>query len=205
MRELVFVSICILVINISTSHAGMDAKHEESFTVSSFHLLLTIIGGTYEKKLTEKISYTVGLGGGRSPLLESYEETTASMGGMLEHIFDSSSYERIENARVYVFDCNMGYRYILLGKFNHNLHLAGEVVAWVVQSSYDIYDEHDRFKENEISRAFTIGLSPMIGYKFATNKGFTIEIEIGPLGGYSLKTKESKIFPYGDINIGWSF
>jgi len=48
-------------------------------------------------------------------------------------------------------------------------------------------------------------LGTAVCYKFATNKGFTVEIEIGAFGGQSLKTRESKISPNGDINVGWSF
>ena len=78
-------------------------------------------------------------------------------------------------------------------------------MAWRVQSSYDTYDEHDRFQGKEISSAFSIGLSPMLGYKFASNNGFTVEIEFGALMLHAVEANESDIFPYGDINVGWSF
>ncbi|MGA9524070.1 MAG: hypothetical protein WBV82_21595 [Myxococcaceae bacterium] len=97
------------------------------------------------------------------------------------------------------------FRFYPIGNFNHGMQLGAEIqYVFATASSGDIF-------------AVAGGLSagPFIGYKIATNVGFTFEAQAGVAvntvnasasgSGVSTSSTTSSVGPLLNLNIGWSF
>ncbi|MCH2109516.1 MAG: hypothetical protein MK135_09305 [Polyangiaceae bacterium] len=86
-------------------------------------------------------------------------------------------------------------RYYLLGDFDHGMSLGVEALYMSVGGW------EDSFFGSEASGGVFVG--PFIGYKIATDLGFTFDSALGIQ--YVTGTGQAMAFPLINANIGWSF
>ena len=97
------------------------------------------------------------------------------------------------------------FRYYVLGSFIHGLQLGAELLL-----------AHVRGSIGAATGAGTgISISPFLGYKIASNVGFTFDAQLGPSfnvagasasqGGQTASASNSGVGVLLNLNIGWSF
>jgi hypothetical protein len=111
---------------------------------------------------------------------------------------DGSSYTAIE--------AGAQFRYYVLGTFIHGLQVGAEVLYLYLSNSDDSTIE---------ASGDGLAVGPFLGYKIATNLGFTFELQGGvqylfasakaESGNVSATAEDSNIIPLLNINLGWSF
>lgn len=105
-----------------------------------------------------------------------------------------------------VFEAGAQARYYVLGDFDHGMQLGAEALYLYVDR-----DEEDVYTASGDGLA----IGPFIGYKIATNIGFTFDTQLGvqyvtakadATDGSSTATEEdTDIIPLLNLNVGWSF
>lgn len=97
------------------------------------------------------------------------------------------------------------YRYYVLGSFIHGLQLGAEILYLSLSGADAGID----------AKGAGLAVGPFVGYKIATNIGFTFEVQGGAQymaagasatdGTNSASGKDSDIIPLLNLNVGWSF
>lgn len=105
------------------------------------------------------------------------------------------------------FEGGAQFRYYALGTFIHGMQVGAEVL-------YLYLSKNDDDTAVEAS-GDGLAIGPFLGYKIATNLGFTFEAQGGvqylfaaakaESGSASATAKDSDIIPLININLGWSF
>ncbi len=105
------------------------------------------------------------------------------------------------------FEGGAQFRYYALGTFIHGMQVGAEVL-------YLYLSKNDDDTAIEAS-GDGLAIGPFLGYKIATNLGFTFEAQGGvqyvfaaakaESGSTSATAEESDIIPLVNINLGWSF
>jgi len=106
-----------------------------------------------------------------------------------------------------VYEAGASFRYYMLGSFIHGMQLGAEVLYAYVSGS-----------EGTVSGTGEgLVAGPFVGYKVATNVGFTFDAQLGvqvgliqaeaedSSDGDSAEDEDSALIPLLNINIGWSF
>lgn len=167
---------------------GDDVQHQWSVTLSPVHLILPVLEVAAEYRLQDKIGIGGLLGGGQIKVKDLVSD---------------------DDITFLVLDAGGSFRYYVLGTFIHGMQLGTEL-SYTYVSTSDTYDD--------IS-AVAGGLSAagFVGYKIATNVGFTFEIQGGAQymildasaksqsTGDKAKASDSKAGPLLNLQLGWSF
>ncbi len=110
-----------------------------------------------------------------------------------------------------VFEIGGQYNYYLVGNFNHGMQIGAELLY--VHLSKDAIDGDDEI--SGVGRG--LGISPLLGYKYAAGFGLTFNIQAGPSlaliqadaerasDGATGSASGSEVGLLLNINIGWSF
>jgi hypothetical protein len=166
------------------AEASEDVQHGFSLTISPIHLVLPVVELTGELRVADKLGLGLVAGLGR------IQSTTVSGSGLAD-----AAYTAVElGAQV---------RYYLFGSFEHGLQLGAEALY--------VYLDRD----STISAAATgegLAVGPFLGYKIASNLGFTFEAQAGAQAmvakaksGSTLTSSSKGVIPLLNLNVGWSF
>ncbi len=173
---------------ISTS-ATQDSTYKASITVSPLHLINPVVELTAEYKVMPKLGIA---------LLAAFGSQTFKV--------DQKDYS------FPLWEIGFQGRFYTLGDFNHGMQVGLE--ALVLKLSDKTYDDGPFLIYAPGSR---VEAGAFLGYKIATDIGFTVEAQAGAkyaliLDG-TMKTMNAKaadaaidpITPLINVNIGWSF
>jgi hypothetical protein len=161
-----------------------------SITFSPIHLAFPVLEVTAEFKAHERWGVAI-VGGGGSMTAE---------------------YEVIGTQTWDVWELGGQFRYYALGDFDHGLQLGAEIL-YVNVSSNDIETSEGTFS----GMASGIGVGPFLGYKIATDVGFTFDAQLGvqrvgigaeaehQASGTTATEEESDWGTLLNLNVGWSF
>lgn len=161
-----------------------------SITFSPIHLANPVLEITGEFKASEQWSLAL-IGGGGSATAES---------------------DVIEDQTFSVWEVGGQVRYYLLGDFDHGLQLGAEVL-YVNVSNDSIETAEGSFK----GVASGVSAGPFLGYKIATDLGFTFDAQLGVARfgmaaeaennttGQTGTAEASDWGPLLNLNVGWSF
>ncbi|QDG52568.1 autotransporter domain-containing protein [Persicimonas caeni] len=198
-RKLILSVLVVLAVLLSAGSAFADgvgstasAKKQTrlmSVTFSPVHLLFPIVELTGEFKADDNWGAAI-IGG--------YGSLTQNDGVLGEQTYD-------------VWEVGGQFRYYALGDFDHGLQVGGEVLY--VNVSNDI--ETSSGTVSGTGEGVAVG--PFIGYKIATDLGFTFDGQLGyqrvgigaeaknESSGDSVTDESSDWGPLLNLNIGWSF
>ena len=164
-----------------------NVQHRFGITFSPIHLVLPMAELTGEYRATDKIGVAVVLGVGRMKV------KTNTLAGTVEDSFTA-------------LEGGAQFRYYLFGSFIHGMQLGAEALWLYV----------DRDKNSSLSASGEgLAIGPFVGYKIATNIGFTFDTQLGV--EYltarskasdtvtSASANDSAFIPLLNINVGWSF
>ena len=156
-----------------------DAQHQFGITFSPVHLASPMIEITGEYRLADKMGVAVVVGVGRVKL---------------DMVTSSGTIDRFRTG----IEGGAQFRYYLIGSFIHGMQLGAEVLYTYVDR-----DETDSVADG--GDGFAVG--PFIGYKIATNIGFTFDAQLGfqNVTTPSAWKDEKNILPMVNLNVGWSF
>lgn len=111
-----------------------------------------------------------------------------------------------DNSNYTAIEAGAQFRYYVLGTFIHGLQVGAEVLYLYLSNSGDSAIE---------ASGDGLAVGPFLGYKIATNLGFTFEMQGGvqylfasakaESGSVSATAEDSNIIPLVNINLGWSF
>lgn len=193
---LLIASALLLVSNTSFaagtgSVATMDEPtHLMSVTFSPVHLAEPVVEITAEFKAHDQWGLAL-VGGGGTMTAES-------------DIIGDQTYT--------VWEVGGQLRYYLLGDFDHGMQLGAEVL-YVNVSNDDVETSSGSFS----SLGQGLGVGPFVGYKIATDIGFTFDAQLGVArtfvtaeaehteSGTTGEAEESDWAPLLNLNVGWSF
>jgi hypothetical protein len=161
------------------------ADHERTLSVAAVRLTNPMVLLDYEQALSDKTSFSVGAGYGR------YNNLLLRLLNDIGGDFDVA-------LRIRQLSANGSYNYYFKG-FNRGWYTGGTL-------EYDHYmprvEGLDGVADDIEGSYSTLKVGPHIGYKIATQKGFTfswdtgLAYQFGDLGGLAL---------VGNLNLGWSF
>jgi hypothetical protein len=165
-----------------------DVEHTVSITISPIHLISPIVELTGEYRVADNLGVAAVLGGGRVSAKSTSGAITAT----------GSAFEIGAQARYYV-----------LGSFIHGMQLGAEVLYARVSL--------DSGSSSIAAAGDGLELAPFIGYKIASNIGFTFDAQLGY--GYLLGSASANDSSTGasesasastgmvllNLNVGWSF
>ena len=183
---LVFVPKSVLA-QEATAKIDDDVQHSYSITLSPFHLVLPMGELTGEYRVTDKIAVAAILGVGQ------VKTKTVTVSGTIEDSF-------------FAIDAGAQFRYYPVGNFIHGMQLGAEILFVYVN-----------LNETDSTSASGTGLAigPFIGYKIATDIGFTFDAQLGfdymavqstaSDSGISVTGSDSKFGLLLNLNVGWSF
>ena len=162
---------------------GHDDGHKFYLSFSPLHLLPSpIVEVTGEWRLSDRIGLAAIAGAGRVEL-----ETSPSGGD--------------DSVAVYEFGGQfIGYA---LGDFDHGLQVGGEAVFLHVTT--------DGETETLTGSAQGLAVGPFVGYKLATDVGFSFNVQVGAQyvaargEDESGESYGSSVIPLVNANLGWSF
>ncbi len=101
-----------------------------------------------------------------------------------------------------VFEVGGQFAYYLVGNFDHGMQLGAEVL-YLGLSGDDV--------ETSGTTAVGLAVGPFVGYKLATDFGFTfmaqlgVEYVVARAESSSSSSSEKSFIPLLNLNIGWSF
>jgi len=162
-----------------------DVQHQVSITFSPIHLIQPIVELTGEYRLGDQLGVAAILGGGSVK-----SATNATLKG-------------------YALELGTQLRFYALGSFIHGMELGAELLFAYVGATAG--------SGNSSISGTGAGLSvgPFVGYKIASNVGFTFDIQLGVAyalinasatdGNQSVSQSASNFGPLLNINFGWSF
>ncbi|MBW2700056.1 MAG: hypothetical protein JRF33_04485 [Deltaproteobacteria bacterium] len=162
-------------------------QHSFSITLSPFHLVLPMGELTGEYRVTDKIAVAAILGVGQ------VKTKTVTVSGTREDSF-------------FAIDAGAQFRYYPVGNFIHGMQLGAEILFVYVN-----------LNETDSTSASGTGLAigPFVGYKIATNIGFTFDAQLGfdylavqgtaSDSGISVTESDSRFGLLLNLNVGWSF
>lgn len=103
------------------------------------------------------------------------------------------------------YEVGAQYRYYVLGSFIHGLQVGAEL----------LYLSIDDTEGNVTASGNGLAIGPFVGYKIASNLGFTFDLQAGAqylamqaeaeVGSASASDEDSDIIPLLNLNFGWSF
>jgi hypothetical protein len=113
--------------------------------------------------------------------------------------------DAVGTPRFTAFEVGGQFRYYPLGSFIHGLQVGAEVLMVYLSGSVGAVS----------ATGAGVSAGPFVGYKIASNIGFTFDVQLGPAfmlvgaqasaGGRTESAKESQVGPLLNINLGWSF
>ncbi len=171
----------------ATAKIDDDVQHSYSITLSPFHLVLPMGELTGEYRVTDKIAVAAILGVGQ------VKTKTVTVSGTIEDSF-------------FAIDAGAQFRYYPVGNFIHGMQLGAEILFVYVN-----------LNETGSTSASGTGLAigPFVGYKIATDIGFTFDAQLGfeymavqstaSDSGISVTGSDSKFGLLLNLNVGWSF
>ena len=164
-----------------------DVQHSFSITLSPFHLVLPMGELTGEYRVTDKIGVAAILGVGQ------VKTKMVTVSGTREDSF-------------FAIDAGAQFRYYPVGNFIHGMQLGAEILFVYVN-----------LNETDSTSASGTGLAigPFVGYKIATDIGFTFDAQLGfdylavqgtaSDSGVSVAESDSRFGLLLNLNVGWSF
>lgn len=172
--------------------AEADDGHMLSITVSPIHLFMPVVEITGEYRLSPKLGVAGILGGGQYT-----QETKAGDTVIAEDTFT-------------VFEAGAQVRYYVFGDFEHGMQIGAELIYMHLAG--------DNLQDTNVSGSGAgLAVGPFIGYKIATDLGFTFDAQLGyefvavqaeasdSDTGESGSDSDSQGIPLLNLNVGWSF
>lgn len=169
--------------------ADHDVQHQVSITISPVHLFLPVIELTGEYRVADKIGVSAILGAGR------VETGGTTSGGSPENKF-------------LVIEGGTQFRYYPVGTFVHGMQLGTEILF--------IYIDRDETDDISVSGE-GLAIGPFIGYKVATDGGFTFDTQVGfeyvvarahreeSTTATAAEKSADTFIVLLNLNVGWSF
>jgi hypothetical protein len=164
-----------------------DVQHQVSITISPVHLAVAIVEAMVEYRVDDKVGMAGILGGGQI--------TVKADDG--------------EEMSFTVFEAGAQARYYVLGNFIHGMQVGVEVLYAYVSTKDEDLDV------SAVGKGLAVG--PFVGYKIATNSGFTFDAQLGAQymvvkasaeadsTGETASASDSDVLTLLNLNIGWSF
>ena len=193
-RPLVVFALASVASMAGIAHAE-DVKHVASITFSPIHLAFPIVEVTGEVLVQKDIGVAAILGYGSVSVTES----TTGPGGTTN-----------DKVRFSAWETGAQFRYYLVGSFDHGMQLGAELLYLHVAGTSSASPSL-----SGVGTGFAIG--PFVGYKIATNVGFTFDAQLGAewltarasakdsTSSSSASTSGSTVIPLLNLNVGWSF
>ncbi len=165
-----------------------QAIHDVSLTLSPLHLVFPILEMTGEYRASDRVGVALLAGAGQMTLPVTVDD----------------------DVTITVWEVGGQFRFYAIGNFDHGMQLGAELL-WL-----GIFT--DEIEGTEISGTGSgLALGPFLGYKIATDAGFTFDAQLGfqwhavearaedADTGAEASEKETGINPLLNLNIGWSF
>lgn len=167
---------------IITADDGRDDGHEFYISFSPLHLLpAPIVEVTGEWRLSDRIGLAAIAGAGRADV-----ETSAG-----------------DDDSIAVYELGGQFIGYALGDFDHGLQVGGEAVF--------LHATTDGETETLTGSAQGLAVGPFVGYKLATDVGFSFNVQVGAQYVAARGEDEdgdsygSAVIPLLNANLGWSF
>jgi len=173
-----------------------DVEHVASITFSPIHLVLPVVELTGELRLQHGLSVAAIAGVGSVTL----EQRTMT----------STGFVTTDKQRFSVWELGGQFRWYPIGSFDHGMQLGVEFLYAHVSGTSVASPT-----TSGVGSGFAVG--PFIGYKIATNIGFTFDAQLGvewigaratakdSATGDANSTTSSAFIPLVNLNVGWSF
>ena len=163
------------------------ADHERAITVAPVQLTNPMLLLDYEQALSDKTSFSVGAGYGRYNSL------------WLRLLNDFGEVVGV-SVRIQQLSAHGSYNYYFKG-FNRGWYTGGTLEYGRYTSRVE---GDDALVESSVDTYSNLKAAPHIGYKIATEKGFTFAWDTGL--GYQVGFGEANgLALVGSLNLGWSF
>jgi hypothetical protein len=175
-----------------------DVQHVASVTFSPIHLILPVVELTGEFKVHKDLGIAAIFGVGSIKVTET--TTVVGPGGT----------SQTDTVRFSVWELGTQFRWYVVGSFDHGMELGAEVMYLHVAGTSSVAPT-----VSGVGTGFAAG--PFVGYKIATNFGFTFDAQLGAQWvGASASAKDSSsgdatsksnstVVPLLNLQVGWSF